>query len=510
MGHVAMHRFAALFSSLLVPALLFSSDFRSGQAASAVIGQPSFSIASGGITPTALSLAGGKLFVTDRGQRVLTFDLSRWLNSGRDKTESSGAFCLVCIENPSSVVPQSVISGVSRISTYANAVAIADPTNHRVLLWRDSRSASAASGPDVVLGPGTEVGGVVSGRSLAEPISVALDGHRLFVGDAGLHRVLIWNSLPATATQPADVVLGQPDLGGTSNNVPGAGRIVRPSALLSDGTNLFVADAAAHRVLIFAPSDFPVSERSVLNSATAVHGPFAPGTLVTIEGENLAGRTEVATDDGEHSLPGTLAGIELLLNGRHLPLLSVSPDEIRCQMPYDLQGTDSASLVLREEISPGHPLLSNAMAVDFRSASPGILAFAGPEPRAGMVVHVNSETGETSSPVTAAEPAKPGQPIVLWASGLGYVVDADRSSHPVAGQPYAGEAGNVLMQVQAEIDGQPVEVVSAILPQHAIGIYQVQVVLPSGFPASPAAHLTISQGDWKSNTVTVPIGNPIQ
>ena len=494
-----MHRFAALFSSLLVPALLLSSDFRSGQAASAVIGQPSFSIASGGITPTALSLAGGKLFVTDKGQRVLTFDVSRLLNSGRDKPESSGAYCLVCIENPSSVVAQSVISGVSRVSTYAKSVAIADPANHRVLLWRDSTSASAASGPDLILGLG-----------LADPISVALDGRRLFVGDAGLHRVLIWNSFPAAATQPADVVLGQQDFGSASNKLAGAGRIVRPSALVSNGTNLFVADAAAHRVLMFSPSDFPVSERSILNSATGVHGPFAPGTLVTIEGENLAGRTETAIDDGEHALPGTLAGIELLLNGRHLPLLSVSPHEIRCQMPYDLQGADSGTIAIRDEVSPGRTSFSNPVAVEFRSASPGILAFAGPEPRAGMVVHVDSETGETSSPVTPAEPARPGQAIVLWASGLGYVVSPDGNTQAVAGQPYAGEPANVLTQVEAEIDGQPVEVVSAILPRHAIGIYQVQVIMPGGFSSNAKAHLTISQGDWKSNTVTVPVGNPIQ
>ncbi len=93
--------------------------------------------------------------------------------------------------------------------------------------------------------------------------------------------------------------------------------------------------------------------------------------------------------------------------------------------------------------APGRAAFSNAVSVEFRSVSPGILAFAGPEPRAGMLVHVNSETGETSSPVTAMEPARPGQPVVLWASGLGAVLDPDGTTAPVAGQPYPGEAGNV-------------------------------------------------------------------
>src|SRR5947209_14350665 len=111
MRHVEMIRFAALFSSFLVPALLFSSEFRSGQAATAVIGQSSFSISSGGITPTALSLAGPKLFVTDKGQRVLSFDVSSLARSWTDRTALSGGPCRVCLQNPISVVTQSVIPG---------------------------------------------------------------------------------------------------------------------------------------------------------------------------------------------------------------------------------------------------------------------------------------------------------------------------------------------------------------------------------------------------------------
>ncbi len=505
-----MQKFAALFSSLVFPALLFSSDFRSGQAATAVIGQPSFAVSSGGITPAALSLGGRKLFVTDKGQRVLSYDISSLLNSTAERLASSDATCIVCIDAPGSVTPQSVISGVSRVSTYANSVAIADPATHRVLLWRDSRSSNAASGPDVILGSGSEAGSPVSGTTLVDPISVALDGHRLFVGDAALHRVLIWNSLPTAAAQPADVVLGQPDVGSSSGSVPAPELIARPAALVSDGKNLFVGDSATHRVLMFTASDFSLSEKSVLHSATRTHGPLAPGALVTIEGDNLATRAETANDDGERVLPESLAGIEVLLNGRRLPLLSVNPDEIRCQLPYDLNGAESATLAIRDDSGGERVALSNAVAVEFRSASPGILAFAGAEPRAGMAVHVNSETGETSNPVTSSEPARPGQPVVLWASGLGAVIDANGSAEPVAGEPYAGDAANVLTQVEAEIDGQPVQVVSAILPHRSIGVYQVQVILPDELSSRLLAHLTLSQGDAISNTVTLPVGNPIQ
>jgi len=305
-------------------------------------------------------------------------------------------------------------------------------------------------------------------------------------------------------------VLGQPDFGSSSGAVPAPERIGRPTALVSDGKNLFVGDAAAHRVLMFTAADFSLSEKSVLNSATRTHVPLAPGTLVTIEGENLAVRAGTAKDDGESSLPDSLAGIEVLLNGGRLPLLSVSPDEIRCQIPYDLNGAESGTLAIRDEPGAGAVAFSNAVAVEFRSASPGILAFAGTEPRAGMLVHVNSGTGGASNPVTVTEPARPGQPVVLWASGLGSVIDADGIAEPVAGAPYPGEAGNVLTEVRAEIDGQSVQVVSAILPHGSIGVYQVQIVLPRELSPKLWAHLTLSQGEAKSNTVTLPIGNPVQ
>ena len=61
--------------------------------------------------------------------------------------------------------------------------------------------------------------------------TIAFDGKRLFVGDGALHRVLIWNSLPASDNEPANAVLGQPSF--TSLNmtdVPGPARFLGAGA----------------------------------------------------------------------------------------------------------------------------------------------------------------------------------------------------------------------------------------------------------------------------------------
>ena len=99
-----------------------------------------------------------------------------------------------------------------------------------MLIWRDSSAQSALKGPDLVLGrTGSELS-TVSGATIVDPVSVAFDGKRLFVGDAALHRILVWNSLPATESQPADVVLGQPNFtAAVIADTPAPDSISRPS-----------------------------------------------------------------------------------------------------------------------------------------------------------------------------------------------------------------------------------------------------------------------------------------
>jgi len=85
---------------------------------------------------------------------------------------------------------------------------------------------------------------------LDHPSRVATDGKRLIVSDTRNHRVLIWNSIPTKNGQPADVVVGQPDM---NSNVPRLGRdgLNYPIGISTDGKRLLVADTFNERVLIW-------------------------------------------------------------------------------------------------------------------------------------------------------------------------------------------------------------------------------------------------------------------
>jgi uncharacterized protein (TIGR03437 family) len=451
--------------ALTLATLAQAADFHSGQAARAVIGQSSFSAREAGVVAHALSLTHGRLYAAE-ANRLLTFDVAK--------------ACTLCGFAPVAVASQVVTHGAAGIAVWGKALVAADAVNHRVLIWRSTTPNPGAIGvklPDVLL-------------NVADPVSVAYDGRRLFVGDAAQHRVLIWNGLPNSDDQPADAVLGKTE----ASNVDAAA-IGTPAALISDGTNLFVADPDNRRILVFAPGDLALAEDAIVNSASLLATPVAPGALITIRAAGLASEREVADATVSAPLPTRLADVEVFLNGTLLPLLSVSPEEIQAQIPFDFAGTTSGSIYVQTST-----LTSTAAGVQIAPAAPGIFAVGTTEPRSGLLLHVGNmqeaEGGPASGvPISAENPAKPGETVTVWASGLGSVGEGDGRSTD----------GDTLLPVSALVNGQPAQVVSARLPKGVVGIYEVAVTLPASFGDSDEVRLQLVENAALSNTVTIPV-----
>ena len=98
---------------------------------------------------------------------------------------------------------------------------MADTQNNRVLIYNHIPTTNGAAA-DVVLGQPnfttfvepdlTQQKNNVTASQLLNPVAVSSDGIHLFVTDLGYNRVLIWNSIPTTNRQAADVAIGQPDM----------------------------------------------------------------------------------------------------------------------------------------------------------------------------------------------------------------------------------------------------------------------------------------------------------
>lgn len=107
-----------------------------------------------------------------------------------------------------------------------NQLFVADTAQNRLFIWNELPD-SEFQQADVVLGQsakaatGRNASGKVSASSLFYPSGIWSDGQKLIVADAWNHRVLIWLQLPTNDGQPADVVVGQPDFESNDPNVKG-------------------------------------------------------------------------------------------------------------------------------------------------------------------------------------------------------------------------------------------------------------------------------------------------
>ncbi len=118
----------------------------------------------------------------------------------------------------------------------------------------------------------------------------------------------------------------------------------------------------------------------------------APGTIVSINGSNLAATTASA-DMSQPQLPTQLGGVEVYFNGIRSPLLMVSPTQINAQIPWEFTNTTSINAYVRAVMSDGSISVTSPVAVSIVDANPAIFAQPGTaNPVVGMVYHGNSHS----------------------------------------------------------------------------------------------------------------------
>ena len=126
----------------------------------------------------------------------------------------------------------------------------------------------------------------------------------------------------------------------------------------------------------------------------------------------------------------------------------------------------------------------------------------------GAQVILTAYNGQTccantaGAPVTAGNPALPGETIIAYATGLGEIA----GQTVTAGQPYnGGQPNSPTETVSATVNGITGQVISAGLPAGATGVYAVSILLPSNLPANDATQLYIAQDAFVSNIITFPV-----
>jgi uncharacterized protein (TIGR03437 family) len=117
---------------------------------------------------------------------------------------------------------------------------------------------------------------------------------------------------------------------------------------------------------------------------------------------------------------------------------------------------------------------------------------------------------QPGSQITPENPAGPGELITVYTAGMGLVQDANGNIVSLSpGQPYGGPQPNTALQdnfATATLGGQTAQVISAGFGAGSYGMYQLQLIVPTGLTANSATQLYVAQNAFISNTVTLPVG----
>lgn len=215
--------------------------------------------------------------------------------------------------------------------------------------------------------------------------------------------------------------------------------------------------------------------RPVALTDAAVFRPLvAPGGLATLFGAKLSIVTASAAGG---VLPRNLAGVEVLASGRPTPLWYVSPSQINFQMPYDAPA--QTELIVRRAgfVAPNWPLRVEPTAPAIFSTG------AGP-----AITHSG-----TARLVTPGDPARPGEYISLWLTGLGVLEQRLESGQPPERPLWAAAPVRVLF------NGDPVEPRYAGVAIGFPGLNQIDVEVPRGLQGS--VRIEVQAGGARSEPV---------
>jgi uncharacterized protein (TIGR03437 family) len=218
-------------------------------------------------------------------------------------------------------------------------------------------------------------------------------------------------------------------------------------------------------------STFPViNANGVVNGASFQASPVAPGSYITINGQNLA---PVASGYVTVNLPPAIAATSVSFDipsaGISVPghLSYISGNQINVQVPWELKGQTSAQIKVT---SAG---ISSALySLTLSDYGPGIFEYAGSDGKLyAAAVDTNSQL------ITTSSPAQRGTYISIFANGMG----------PVTNQPASGSISPLSPLAQSvspssigvTIGGKAAQVGFSGLAPYYVGLYQLNVLVPA-------------------------------
>ncbi|WP_031499467.1 CARDB domain-containing protein [Bryobacter aggregatus] len=277
--------------------------------------------------------------------------------------------------------------------------------------------------------------------------------------------------------------------------VPGTYQL---AAIADDGEEVPMTDrSAATRLsdagplVIKAAATAPaVTSAAIVNGATAVSGPVAPGSILVLYGARLgpaALTTLTLTSQGRVST--LLGGTRVLFDDAAAPLIYTSAGQLSAIVPYSVAGKTTTQVSVEL-----NGLRSDPVAMQVTAASPDFFTtdYSGKNQVAAL-----NEDGSVNS---AANPIAVGSVIVLYGTGAGTL-----STTPVDGAVIGVPLPEFLAPLSLKIGGLDAELLYAgPAPGLVSGVFQINARVPVAI--EPGDKIAISV---KAGAIESPVGATI-
>jgi len=340
----------------------------------------------------------GRLFVADAGNdRILVYKSIPALNAARADAilGQPNEFDDIYSTPTSTPTNTNLMVSASNVTPTPTSLAwdgqnlyVADPTDYRILVFSPGSPdvplnglVNAASRAIFAFGSVAIGGTITAGNTVTVTIN----------GTAYTYTVVAADTVESVALALAKVInaanSGAGDRNVSAVEEPGLATILlnarQPGVT---GNNVTLASSVSSNATVTATAS---------GSALASGGDaatVAAGTLITINGSNLAESTASA-DLTQKQLPWELANVQVYFDSMRAPLLMVSPNQINAEIPFEIYGANSISGWVRVRHSDGSVTVTSAIGVPVALAAPGLFADTTPgatEPRKAMALHASS------------------------------------------------------------------------------------------------------------------------
>lgn len=238
-----------------------------------------------------------------------------------------------------------------------------------------------------------------------------------------------------------------------------------------------------------------VSPAGFVNGASFYRG-WVPGSIGSIFGQGLMEDIDGLAHAGQAPFPTEFRGASVTVNGQPAPIIALfnanGVEQINLQVPFGLNAPGAATVIINNN---GNETV--ATGVEILRAQPGIFEITDDSGRFAAALHADFRR------ITPADPARPGETILLYLTGLGQV-------SPTVGTNVPGPVpvSQPTLPAVVGIDHAGMVSLGAFYAPGLIGAYQINFTVGDRVPEGNRVLNVVSDG-VSSQEALLPVGPPL-